>query len=137
MIFTFQTKGRYDFINITDAVASAAKKSGLNDGVACIFIPSSTCALTTMEYEGGVIKDFRDVLEKLAPEAADYRHHQRWGDRNGAAHIKSALLGTDLVVPVANGILQLGTWQQIVLIDFDEKPRTREIIVKIFKTQDV
>ena len=133
MKFTIQTKGHYDFIDITNKVADIIKKSKIMSGVAVIFISGSTAAITTIEYENGVIEDLKEVFEKIAPENKDYKHHQRWGDRNGAAHIKSALVGTDLVVPIENGKLQLGTWQQIVLIDFDEKPRSREIIVKIIK----
>lgn len=129
--FIVKTKGRGDFINITDKVISAVKKSGIKNGAAIIFICGSTAALTTMEYEKGLIEDMREFLEKIAPENADYKHHQRWGDRNGAAHIKSALIGTDLAVPIENRELQLGTWQQIILIDFDERPREREILVKV------
>jgi len=129
--FIVKTKGRGDFINITDKVISAVEKSGIKNGAAIIFICGSTAALTTMEYEKGLIEDMREFLEKIAPENADYKHHQRWGDRNGAAHIKSALIGTDLAVPIENRELQLGTWQQIILIDFDERPREREILVKV------
>ncbi len=129
--FIVKTKGRGDFINITDKVISAVEKSGIKNGAAIIFICGSTAALTTMEYEKGLIEDMREFLEKIAPENADYKHHQRWGDRNGAAHIKSALIGTDLAVPIKNRELQLGTWQQIILIDFDERPREREILVKV------
>jgi len=131
MKFTINTQGHYDFIDITDRVQAIVEKSKIKEGIAIIFVPGSTAALTTMEYEEGVISDLKMVLEKIAPENADYQHHKKWGDRNGAAHIKSALIGTDLVVPIEEGKLQLGTWQQIVLIDFDERPREREIIVKI------
>jgi secondary thiamine-phosphate synthase enzyme len=130
MEFTIETKGRYDFANITDKVISEVKKSGVKDGIAVIFVPGSTAAITTIEYEQGVIEDLKNVLENLAPENADYKHHEKWGDRNGAAHIKSALIGPDLTVPIKDGRLQLGTWQQITLIDFDERPRTRRIIIK-------
>ena len=101
--------------------------------MAVVFVPGSTAALTTMEYEEGSVEDVKAVLEKLAPEDADYQHHRRWGDRNGAAHIKSALIGADLVIPIEQGKLALGTWQQIVLIDFDERPRQRDVIVKLMK----
>ena len=131
MRFTINTQGHYDFIDITDRVQAIVEKSKIKEGIAIIFVPGSTAALTTMEYEEGIKTDLKMVLEKIAPENADYQHHKKWGDRNGAAHIKSALIGTDLVVPIEEGKLQLGTWQQIVLIDFDERPREREIIVKI------
>jgi secondary thiamine-phosphate synthase enzyme len=133
MKLTVRTKGHYDFVNITDRVAVVVEQSGITAGVAAVFVPGSTAALTTMEYEEGSIEDVKEVLEKLAPENADYQHHRRWGDRNGAAHIKSALIGADLVIPIVHGKLALGTWQQIVLIDFDERARQRDVIVKLMK----
>jgi len=131
MQFRIQTKGHYDFIDITREVASAVKESGIEDGIAVVFVPGSTAAITTMEFESGIMEDLKAVFEAWAPEDADYRHHRRWGDHNGAAHIKSALIGPSLAVPIENGELLTGTWQQIVLIDFDERPRTREITVKV------
>lgn len=133
MKFSIQTKGHYDFIDLTDQVSELVKKSGVKDGLALVFVSGSTAAITTMEFENGIKADIKEVLEKLAPEKADYKHHQRWGDHNGAAHIKSALIGSDLMVPIENGELLLGTWQQIVLIDFDEKARSREIVVKVIR----
>ena len=130
MRFKVQTKGHYDFIDITDRVAAAVAGSGVRSGVAVVFVPGSTAAVTTIEFESGVIEDLIAVFEKLAPEKAEYKHHLRWGDRNGAAHIKSALVGPDLTIPIEDGALALGTWQQVVLIDFDERPRAREVIVK-------
>jgi len=132
--FTVDTKGHTDLVNITDQVALAVGRSGTKEGAAVVFVRGSTAALTTMEYEEGLIADIREALEKLAPEDADYKHHQRWGDRNGAAHIKSALIGADLTIPIEHGKLALGTWQQIVLIDFDERPRKREVVVKILES---
>ncbi|MCD4760497.1 secondary thiamine-phosphate synthase enzyme YjbQ [bacterium] len=128
-----QTKGHYDFVDITEQVTAEVSKTAIKDGLVLLFVPGSTAALTTIEYEAGVIQDLIDVFEKWAPEEADYKHHQKWGDHNGAAHIKSALVGTDLLVPIKNSQLQLGTWQQIVLIDFDEKARQRQIIITILK----
>jgi len=133
MKFSVETKGHYDFIDITQKVEDAVKQSGVKQGMVLIFTKGSTVALTTMEYEEGIIKDLKNVFEKIAPENADYQHHLKWGDHNGAAHIKSAMLKTSLTIPVEQGKLYLGTWQQIVLIDFDEKPREREILVKIIK----
>lgn len=133
MKFKIQTKGHYDFVDITERVAVMVKKSGVQEGVVLVFVAGSTAALTTMEYEDGLIEDMKEMLEKLAPENFNYRHHQRWGDRNGAAHLKAALIGPDLVIPIEEGELKIGQWQQIVLIDFDERPREREIIVKIIK----
>lgn len=135
MRFEVETKGRYDFINITDQIAAVIGRSAVKDGAAVMFVPGSTCALTLMEHEEGIMEDLKIMLEKLAPEGANYLHHQKWGDHNGAAHLKSALIGVDLTIPIEQGKLQLGAWQQIVLIDFDERPRTREVIVKIMKNE--
>ena len=131
MRFEIKTKGHYDFINITDKIAELIGESGIQDGIVNVFVNGSTCALTIMEYEEGIVEDFKAMLEKLAPEEADYLHHKRWDDHNGAAHIKSTLLGVDLNIPIENNELQLGTWQRIVLIDFDERPRIREIVVRV------
>ena len=131
MKFRVKTKGHYDFIDITNYIQQAVIAAKAQQGIALVFVAGSTAAITTLEYEQGVIKDLTNVLERIAPEDADYLHHQKWGDRNGAAHIKSALIGTDLNIPIENGRLILGSWQQVVLIDFDERPRDREIVVKI------
>jgi secondary thiamine-phosphate synthase enzyme len=133
MKFAVPTKGHADFVDITERVAAVVEQSGVTEGVAALFVPGSTAALTTMEFEAGCIEDMKAALESLAPENADYQHHRRWGDRNGAAHIKSALIGAHLVIPIEHGTLALGTWQQIVLIDFDERARQREVIVKLMK----
>ena len=132
MRFQIETKGHYDFIDITDQVASCIARSGKAGGTAFVFAPGTTCALITMEYEEGIIKDLTALLERLAPQNTEYEHHKRWGDNNGAAHIKSALMGTDVALPVQNRVLQIGTWQRIVFIDFDERPRTREVIMEVF-----
>lgn len=131
MTFQISTKGHGDTINITNQVVEAVKKSGVKEGIVLVFVAHSTAAITTIEYETGVISDLNRVLESIAPEAADYEHHQRWGDHNGAAHVKSAIMGTDLMVPIENGSMVLGTWQQIVLIDFDERGRERTVQVKV------
>ncbi len=135
VLFRVSTKGHYDFINLTQKVKEVVEKSKVKDGIALIFVKGTTAALTIMEYEEGIMEDIKEVLEKMAPENADYKHHLKWGDRNGAAHIKSALIGPDLVVPIEEGEIQLGQWQEIVLIDFDEKEREREIVVKIIKNE--
>ncbi len=135
MRFSIQTKGHYDFIDITQRVKDIVKQSGVKQGMALVFVKGSTVALTTMEYEKGIIEDLKNVFEKIAPEEGDYQHHLKWGDHNGAAHIKSAILKTSLTIPIEEGRLYLGTWQQIVLIDFDERPREREILVKIIEVK--
>ncbi len=131
MRFLIETKGHYDFINITNKVEEIIEKSGVKEGIANIWVKGSTVGLTTMEYEEGIMEDLKNLFEKLAPEKANYKHHLKWGDHNGAAHLKSAIFKTDLTIPIENAKLCLGTWQQIVLIDFDERPREREVIIKI------
>ena len=109
MDFTVDTKGHYDYIDITRQVEKAVKESKIKDGVAVVFVNGSTAAITAMEYEKGIMKDIKKLLEDLAPEEADYEHHKRWGDHNGAAHIKSAIIGPSLSVPIVNGQLVTGT----------------------------
>ncbi|MEM7813528.1 MAG: secondary thiamine-phosphate synthase enzyme YjbQ [Candidatus Aenigmatarchaeota archaeon] len=129
--FSIRTKGKTDIVDITDMVAAAVAKSEAKNGCAVVFVPGSTAAVTTMEYEAGLKKDIPNALEKIAPTNADWDHHKAWNDKNGAAHIKSSLIGPSLAIPFENGKLLLGTWQQIVLIDFDNEPRTRDLIVAI------
>ena len=131
--FKIKTKGHYDFIDITNKITELLNQSNIQSGIINIFVAGSTAALTIMEYENGSIKDIKNVLEKWAPENSDYNHHLRWGDHNGAAHIKSALIGTNLTIPIIKNKMTLGTWQKITLIDFDEKKRERNIIIKIIK----
>ncbi len=131
MEIIINTQGNYDFVDITPQVEEAVRTSSVESGAAIIFVVGSTAALTTMEYEDGVVADLTQVLEKIAPTDYDWQHHLKWGDSNGAAHIKAALIGPDLFIPIEKGKLSLGTWQQIVLIDFDEKPRQRRVIIKI------
>lgn len=128
------TRGHYDFVNITDRVAEAVRQSSLKDGIVHCFVTGTTAGLTIMEDEDGIKADLKRLWERWAPEDADYEHHKKWGDHNGAAHMKSALLGTSVSVPVRGGKLQLGQWQSIVLIDFDERPRTREITATLLHT---
>jgi len=133
MKFIVQTKGNCDFIDITEKVKELVGQSSVKEGVVLVFVKGSTAAITLIEKEEGIFQDFKEILEKIAPEKADYHHHKKWRDHNGAAHIKSALIKPEVVISLENGSLDLGTWQQIILIDFDEKPREREIIVKIIK----
>jgi len=131
MKFKVSTKGFTDIIDITDEVFDIVRKSKIKDGICLISSPGSTCGITTMEYESGLIEDLKKVLEKIAPMSKDYEHCKKWGDCNGYAHIRSALMKPFLAVPIESGELILGTWQQIVFIDFDNRPREREIVVKI------
>jgi len=126
-----KTQGHTDFLNITEEVQDIVSKAQCQEGIIFLFAKGSTCALTTMEWEEGIKKDVKSVLEKIAPEDFDWQHHKKWGDHNGAAHIRSALMGPDLFIPFEKGKLTLGAWQSVVFIDFDEKPREREIEVKI------
>ena len=124
------TKGFNDIINITPDIESHLRKSRLSQGQVTAFIGGSTGGITTIEYEPGLIQDLPEALEKIAPMKKSYHHDRTWGDGNGYAHIRSALVGTSLTVPFAEGKLLLGTWQQVVFIDFDNRPRSRKIILQ-------
>lgn len=126
-----RTQGHTDIQDITSQVATVVKESGLRSGIVTVFCPGSTGGLTTIEYEGGVMDDLRQVLDEVVPPDRDYRHHLRWGDDNGSAHIRSALVGPSLTVPFVDGNLTLGTWQQIVFLDFDTRPRSRKLVVQV------
>ena len=125
------TRGNGDIVDITQQVAGEVQASGLESGIATLFVAGSTCALTTMEFEPGVVYDLQHLLDQLAPPGADYRHNLRWGDGNGHAHIRHALLGPSLTIPFVEGHLTLGTWQQVVLLDFDNRPRSRSVVVQM------
>lgn len=120
-----------DVQDITPQVEQAVRDAGLQAGTVTIFCTGSTGGLTTIEYEGGVITDLQQVMEEIAPRGRDYRHHLRWGDDNGSAHIRAALLGPSLTVPFVEGCLTLGTWQQIVFINFDTRPRSRKLVMQM------
>ncbi|HET89821.1 MAG TPA: YjbQ family protein [Chloroflexi bacterium] len=125
------TKGHCDIQDITAQVASAVHGSGLQAGIVTVFCPGSTGGLTTIEYESGALADLRQVFDEIAPPDREYRHHLRWHDDNGHSHIRSALLGPSLTVPFVAGQLTLGTWQQIVFLDFDTRSRSRRLILQI------
>ncbi len=127
---SFQSKGRDDMIDITSSVQDALTASGLTGGIVTVFVPGSTASITTIEYEPGLLKDFPRAMEKLAPREAHYDHDARWGDGNGHSHVRASTIGPGLVVPFQNGRLLLGTWQQIVFVDFDNRPRARNVIVQ-------
>ncbi len=126
-----ETKGETDLIDITQSVAKAVKDSGASSGSVTVFIPGSTAGVTTIEYESGAISDFKKALDRIAPKNIHYEHDARWGDGNGYSHIRAALLGPSLTVPFSASRLLLGTWQQIIVVDFDNRPRKREVIVQI------
>ena len=125
------TTGQGDAHDVTALAAAAVKASAQRAGVATIFVVGSTAVITTIEFEPGAIADLNDVLEELAPRGGDYAHHARWGDDNGSSHVRAALIGPSIAVPFADGELLLGTWQQIMLLECDTRPRTREIVVQI------
>ena len=126
-----QTKGQGDAHDVTDLAAAAVRTSAQRAGVATIFVVGSTAAITTIEFEPGAISDLNDVLEGLAPRHGEYAHHARWGDDNGSSHVRAALLGPSLTIPFVDGALTLGTWQQIMVIEFDTSARRREILVQM------
>ena len=131
MRFRISTKGFNDITDITDRVLEGVRKSGVEEGICLISCPGSTCGITTIEYEEGLIEDLKRILEKIVPMNKEYEHCKKWGDCNGYAHIRSSLINPFLAVPVQDRSLALGTWQQIVFIDFDNRPREREIDVKV------
>ena len=120
-----------DVQDITPQVEQAVRDAGLQAGTVTVFCTGSTGGLTTIEYESGVITDLQQVMEDIAPRDRDYRHHLRWDDGNGSAHIRAALLGPSLTVPFVEGQLTLGTWQQIVFINFDTRPRSRKLVLQM------
>ena len=126
-----RTRGDGDTIDLTPELAELVRESDIANGIATVFIGGSTAGITTIEYESGVIEDLDEVLETVAPRGRDWRHHRRWGDHNGYSHIRSALIGPSLTVPFVDGELALGTWQQVVLIDFDERGRNRTVLVQM------
>lgn len=128
---SLETKKTGDLIDITSKVADAVNGSGLKKGNVTVFVVGSTAAVTTFEYEPGMIKDMQDLCEKLVPSNKHYNHDETWGDANGFSHLRAALFGPSLVIPFEGSKLSLGTWQQVVLAEFDNRPRHREIIIQI------
>ncbi|MEM2637261.1 MAG: secondary thiamine-phosphate synthase enzyme YjbQ [Candidatus Korarchaeota archaeon] len=126
----FSTK-KDSVIDITPDVKEAVKKNGIQNGIVLIFVPGSTGAVTTIEYEPGLQKDLFDTLERIAPKEGEYAHNLRWGDGNGYSHVRASIIGPSLVVPIVNGSLVLGTWQQIVFLELDNRNRDRRIILQI------
>ncbi len=129
--FVIHTLGNTDVINITKHVQNCVYKHELKDALVCVSIQGSTSAITTIEYENGLVQDLRDALERIAPSGAEYHHDEIWHDGNGYAHVRSALVGSSVCIALKDGLLNLGTWQQVVLLDFDNKERSRNITVQI------
>ena len=125
------TRGDADMIDLTDSVQGVVAEHGLREGSVLVFVSGATAALTTIEYEPGLIQDFPEFFERIAPRDHDYKHEQTWHDGNGHSHVRASLLGPSLTIPVSQGRMLLGTWQQILLVDFDNRPRDREIVVQL------
>jgi secondary thiamine-phosphate synthase enzyme len=125
------TQGNLDTKDITDEVQSALGQSGLSDGIVNVFVPGSTAGLTTIEFESGAVADLAAAIERIAPKDLHYAHNARWGDGNGHSHVRAAMIGPSLTVPFSAGRLILGTWQQIVLVDFDNRERQRKVICQV------
>ena len=125
------TRGQNDIHDLTSHLEDVVNASGIRTGSLTVFTPSSTSAITTIEFETGALEDLKRALEEIAPAKRDYRHNLAWGDGNGYAHLRAALLGPSLIVPLLDGRLALGTWQQVVFIDFDVRPRQRQIVVQV------
>ena len=128
---SIQTRGNGHILDITSAVSQAVESSGLSEGLATVFVTGSTASVTTIEYEPGLVHDLTEAFERLYPRAMEYRHHERWGDDNGHSHVRASMLGPSVSVPFTSSKLTLGTWQQIILVDFDTSPRSRDYIIQI------
>jgi len=125
------TRGNTDIIDITDALSLLVSESGINNGIVTVFSPSATSAITTIEYETGCVSDFKRLFDEIVPQNRDYSHNLKWGDGNGHSHVRAALLKASFSVPFVERRLTLGTWQHIIFLDFDNRPRQRELVVQI------
>ena len=128
---TLQSKGNCDIIDITSQVANNVEESGVNSGIVTLFVVGSTAGVTTIEYEPNLLSDFKNMWDKVTPRNIPYEHDRTWGDGNGHSHVRASMLGASLIIPFVNKRLTLGTWQQIVLVDFDNRPRSRKMVLQI------
>ena len=128
---SLRTKGETQVLDLTESVRAVVRKSGVTEGTVHLFVPGSTAGLTTIEMEPGCVADLKSAFERVAPREGHYDHNARWGDGNGFSHVRAALLGPSLTVPVGNGAPLLGTWQQVVLVDFDNRGRDRKIVATV------
>jgi len=126
-----QTNGEVDIIDITSDVQKVISKSKIKDGIVCVFVPGSTGTVTTIEYEPGLMEDLPKALEKIAPKNIYYKHHETWHDDNGHSHVRASIMGPSITLPIKNGKMLHGTWQQLVFVEFDTRPRNRSIIIQI------
>jgi secondary thiamine-phosphate synthase enzyme len=127
----FDTRGDGDVVDLTGGVESVVRQSGIEDGIVSVFVPGSTAAVTTMEYEPGGVRDLREALDRLIPREGDYEHNRLNHDTNSHAHIRAAIVGPSETLPLVRGSIRTGTWQQLVLVDFDDRPRSRTVVVTV------
>jgi len=125
------TNGEVDMIDITSKIHQEINKSNIKNGIVCVFVPGSTGTITTIEYEPGLMKDLPKTLEHIAPKKNYYHHHETWHDDNGHSHVRASLMGPSITLPIRNGKLIHGTWQQVVFVELDTSPRNRELLVNI------
>jgi secondary thiamine-phosphate synthase enzyme len=128
---TFDSHGHGDMLDITATVQEVISSGPVDEGIVTIFVPGSTASITTIEYEPGLRQDFPRAMDRIAPSGEHYDHDARWGDGNGMSHVRASIIGPGIVVPFKNKIMLLGTWQQVVLVDFDTRPRKRNVIVQM------
>ncbi len=135
MVFSYEisvpTKGFCDIQDITSNVEKAVKLSGISNGIVCVFVNGSTAGITTCEYEPGLVRDLKNAFERLIPQDGEYHHNMAWGDGNGFSHVRASFLGPSMSISLQDGKLSLGMWQQIVLADFDNRPRKRSVVIQI------
>jgi len=124
-----KTRGELDIVDVTGEIEKIVSKTGIKNGIANVFVPGSTGAVTTIEYEPGLLKDFPNALERLAPRSAEYEHEKAWHDGNGHSHVRASIIGPSITIPIRDGALRLGTWQQVVFVELDVRPRSRRLVV--------
>ena len=129
--FSLKTRGNDEVIDITGEVSDAVRTSGLSSGIVTVFVPGATAGVTTIEFEPGLVEDIDEMFERVVPQNREYHHNLRWHDGNGHAHVRASLLGPSLTVPFTDGRLTLGIWQQLILVDFDNKSRDREVVCQV------
>ncbi len=132
-VINLETRGEMDIADITHEIENVVKRSGVENGIVHVFCPGSTGAITTIEYEDGLLHDLPAALERIAPRDAYYKHEERWHDGNGHSHIRASIIGSDITIPVENGRLMMGTWQQVIFIECDVRARNRKIIVSVLE----
>ncbi len=128
---TFITKGNCDVVDVTSQISEEIKQSGINDGIVTIFVPGSTGGLSTIEYESGLVSDIKEAMERIAPQGIEYKHNLKWKDGNGHSHIRASIVGPSITIPFTKKKMLLGTWQQVIFLDFDNCSRNRRLILQI------